>query len=212
MNQTSCMALVKPYSPQRELLLLIACCLCIVSTVSLRFYRLAQQPVLIHLQPYQHIDTILTPLQRTLYRNLYASINDIVDLRNQGGWWPEVSLLQQQLVPPFAEELLPRDLHGTVWTSYDGGSWVDYLGYHPQHAITFILRLIDLHAGYHPHPHPGVDYDPNRLTAVQVWYFPEPARPYPGERLPDAGWFWLMQAHDPLLKTQSLKPVSNNSP
>ena len=66
--------------------------------------------------------------------------------------------------------------------------------------------MIDLHAGYHPHPHPGVDYDPEMLVAVLVWYFPEAGRPYPGERLPESGWLWLLRPDDPLLFEQPQSP------
>lgn len=35
--------------------------------------------------------------------------------------------------------------------------------------------------------------------AAQVWLFPDGGVTYPGERLPEAGWVWLVQAGDPVL-------------
>ncbi len=209
---SSLTSVVKPYTARTESLLVLAACLLVIVLMGLRFFWLQQHADKIQLQPYQTLDTILTLPQRTLYRNLYASVDDIIELRNQGGWWPETSLLKQEIIPPFATRLLPAALQNYIWAGYDGGSWIDYLGSHPDQDVTFILRLIDLHAGYHPHPHPGVDYDPNVLIAVQIWYFPAAARPYPGERLPEAGWYWLMQENDPLLRqqhsaTQSVPPA-----
>ncbi|MCZ7585984.1 MAG: hypothetical protein M5R36_23150 [Deltaproteobacteria bacterium] len=102
-------------------------------------------------------------------------------------------------MPPFDQELLPGGLRGFVWKENDGGSWVDYAATRDD-STSFILRVIDLHEKYHPHPHPGIDYDPRMRLAVQVWIYEEPNRAYPGERLPEAGWIWVVTPDDPSLR------------
>lgn len=196
--------LVKPLSAGKETQGLALVCAIIIALMAIRFHTLKTNKNDIYLRPYQKLDHGLINEQRTLYRTLYSSISEIVDIRNQEGWWPETELLKQENIPPFDQQLLPKGLKGYSWVGYNGGSWIDYLGQDKQSGITFILRLIDLHASYHPHPHPGIDYDPELSIAVQVWFFPASERFYPGERLPEAGWFWLMKADTPLLKTNSV--------
>lgn len=204
--------IVSPLSSCRETLGLILVCAIIMTMMGLRFYTVKMKQNEIHLRPYQKLDSILTNEQRTLYRTLHSSVSDIINIRSQEGWWPETELLKQENIPPFDQQLLPKELKGYFWVGYNSGSWIDYLGQDKQSSITFILRLIDLHASYHPHPHPGTDYDPELSVAVQVWFFSSSERSYPGERLPEAGWFWLMREDDPLLKTSPEYSVDNVSP
>lgn len=191
---------VKPQTSVPETLAAAFLCVLVVVMMAARFYWVQSHADKLYLRPYQKLDRVLRDDQRSMYRILSASVQDIIALRNQEGWWPETSLLTAENIPPFDPKFVPAQLRRFAWVSYDGGSWVDYLGYDKASDITFILRLIDLHAGYHPHPHPGVDYDPQLSVAMQIWYFPGAARPYPGERLPEAGWLWLVQESDPLLK------------
>ena len=158
-----------------------------------------------HLMPYQRLDTGLSTDEQTLFRTLLAAEYDIADLRGRSGFWPDTAALADAFVPPFDAALVPPALQRYRWTTHDGGSWVDYLGRWTDADETtqaFLLRLIDLHAGYHPHPHPGVDYDPEQLVAVQVWTHPDATTSYPGERLPEAGWLWVLHRDDPLLTLQ----------
>lgn len=165
----------------------------VVGVVALRIGILALGGPELSLQPYQRLDQVLAKTPHTLYRLLLSSVPDVLLLREEEGIWPEAELLAESLVPPYAAGLVPRELRSYLWVGYDGGSWVDYLGQDQEgQGPTFILRLVDLHAGYHPHPHPGVDYDPELLVASQVWYVPVARRPYPGERLPEAGWLWVL--------------------
>lgn len=154
------------------------------------------------LAAYQRLDTGLDATTQLVFRTLLAAVGDVGDLREIHGQWPEARDLADALVPPFAAELMPVDLARLQWVAYDGGTWVDYLGVGDGVAgdATYLLRVIDLHGGYHPHPHPGVDYDPNRLTAAQVWVYDEPGRHYPGERLPEAGWAWILRPGDPIVR------------
>ena len=162
--------------------------------VGLRWASLEGAPDAPALKPYQRSTDDLAPMQRVLMQAALASAPDVLHLRATDGFWPDAERLAASNVPPFDSSFLPRPLRGYRWISYDGGAWVDYLGYDVANtdARTVILRVIDLHAAYHPHPHPGVDYDPDAFFALQLWYFPADQRPYPGERLPEAGWFWLI--------------------
>jgi hypothetical protein len=48
-----------------------------------------------------------------------------------------------------------------------------------------------------------------------VWFFPEAQRAYPGERLPEAGWFWIVHPDDPVLTgpaSQTSNPANQSLP
>ncbi len=194
--------LVPPLRARGETIGLIGTITAIVLLMALRFAIFTGQEDKLYLRPYQRLDSILQGPQRTLYQSLLAVVPDVLDIRDQEGQWPEAELLEMENLPPFDNKFLPQDLRTYEWTGYDKGSWIDYCGQNPtgEHPVTFLLRIIDIHARYHPHPHPGVDYDPNQPVAVQVWIYPEPNRPYPGERLPEAGWWWVVRPDDPFLK------------
>lgn len=193
--------LVRADNSRRETLILALIIVLVVGLMTFRFLAVKEADREVTLRPYQRIDNVLLNEERTMYRTLTASISEVVALRNRDGLWPEAALLQAEEIPPFDNRFLPPALRGYTWVGYDSGSWVDYLGQHGSgtQQLTFILRLIDLHAGYHPHPHPGIDYDPQLPVAAQVWFFPAPERAYPGERLPQAGWLWAVRPDDPVL-------------
>ncbi len=182
----------------------------IVLLMVFRFYMVSGDEDLQFLYPHQRLDTILTGTQRSLYQTLISSVSDIEFLRDQQGQWPGVELLKMEDIPPFAPAFLPSALQAYNWSSYDGGTWVDYLGHNQadSEAHSFILRVIDLHADYHPHPHPGQDYDPNQKLAAQLWVYPEPTRSYPGEYVIEANWWWVMSPDDPSLAV----PVRDRTP
>lgn len=196
---------VRADSSHRETLILVLTIVLLASLMALRFLAVNEAGGEVQLHPYQRIDNIFSKEERTMYRTLTASISEVVALRNREGLWPEAALLEDEEIPPFNNQFLPPTLRGYTWVGYDGGSWIDYLGQDETgtQKLTFILRLIDLHAGYHPHPHPGIDYDPKLPVATQVWFFPEPERAYPGERLPEAGWLWAVRPDDPVLRRAS---------
>ena len=192
---------IHPKNAKKESTYLVLAIAAIISLMILRFALAGGEGEMLFFRPYQKLDDTLAASEKTLYQTLLASVEEIVDLRDTEGMWPEAALLEMEMIPPFANQFLPKQLRGYVWEEHDGNSWVDYIGQDPtkQQKVTFIFRLIDLHAEYHPHPHPGSDYDPNQRVAVQIWTFAETARPYPGERLPEAGWFWIVRADDPIL-------------
>lgn len=192
---------IRPHNPGRETLFVFFVSALIILFMGIRFIAVSTKTTAPTLRPYQRLHTAFSESQNTLYRAMLSSLTDILALRDQEGFWPEADLLAMENIPPFDSQLLPKALRGYRWIGYDGGSWIDYLGQDVsgQQPVTFILRLIDLHAGYHPHPHPGIDYDPELTVAAQVWFFPKAQRAYPGERLPEAGWFWIVQPDDPML-------------
>ena len=202
--------IVAPLDAKRETIGVLVAVELIVILMIVRFVMVSGGDHLQYLFPYQRLDTILTGTQRSLYQTLLSSVSEVEYLRDQQGQWPGVEQLQTEDVPPFAPAFLPSALQDYNWSSYDGGTWVDYLGHNPvdSEAHSFILRVIDLHADYHPHPHPGRDYDPNQKLAVQLWVYPEPARSYPGEYLTEAGWWWVMSPDDPSL----LLPLIDRTP
>lgn len=191
--------LVKPHSGRNEALSVVVLMSLIVALMALRFSLLVSPERVVHLKPYQLLDSELKLNQNLVYRSMLSSLADIDDVRNDEGQWPEAVLLEEEGILPFASKLLPAPADQLKWVSYDGGTWVDYLGtdISGKNRISYILRLIDLHGNYHPHPHPGVDYDPDLSIAAQVWIYTQPGRPYPGERLPEAGWLWVLGPAEP---------------
>ena len=138
-----------------------------------------------------------------MYQSLLAAQGEIDFLWNESQQWPTAELLAQEGIPPFADDLLPTTLSGYSWKTYDRGPWVDYIG-HKQgsdnNEISILLRTINLHADFHPHPHPGIDYDPNQKIASQIWFHPLNKQRYPGMQLAERGWFWILSPDDPVLK------------
>jgi hypothetical protein len=205
---------VAPLNARRETIGVLIAVELIVLLMVFRFVLVSDEEHLQYLQPHQQLDTMLTGTQRSLYQTLLSAITDIEFLWDQQGQWPEIALLKQEEVPPFAPEFLPSALQAYTWTRYAQGTWVDYLGNNPMdsNAHSFILRVIDLHADYHPHPHPGQDYDPNQRLAVQLWVYPEPIKSYPGERITEANWWWVMSSDDPsLLLPREDRPPSTQT-
>lgn len=196
---------VPPHSARSETLWVGGLALLIIAAMTLRFVQIGARPAELQLKPYQRLDDELSETAHLVYRALLASVADVEQLRAEEGQWPEAILLEEDGIPPFVRPYMPVPADGLQWVSYDGGSWVDYLGTDTagRHRVSYILRLIDLHAGYHPHPHPGIDYDPERLVAAQVWIFDEAGRLYPGERLPEAGWTWVLSRLDPIARAPS---------
>jgi hypothetical protein len=195
---------VRPFTRRRETLVVSAAMLAVVCLMILRFTLIPGKSSGLVLKSYQQLSQKLEPPDQLIYRSLLSSVTDVLDLADDLGQWPEAGLLEEAGVPPFAAGFLPAPVDRLIWVGYDGGTWVDYLGHDLSGRLqaSYILRLIDLHGGYHPHPHPGVDYDPNQAIAVQIWRFDKGQRAYPGERLPEAGWIWLIDENDPLLRRQ----------
>ena len=194
--------IVPPLDAKRETVGVLLAIELIVLLMAFRFFMISGSEAPQYIRPYQRLDTMLIGTQRTLYQTLLSSVSEIEFLRDRKGQWPDKVLLEMEDVPPFAAAFLPKKLQDYSWVGYNGETWIDYLGNNPKdpQAHAFILRVIDLHADYHPHPHPGLDYDPNQKVAVQVWIYPESTQPYPGERLTEADWWWVMSPDDPSLK------------
>lgn len=209
---------VAPLEARRETMAVMATIVVIVLIMALRFVLVPGKKVRIEMKSYQRLDFVLKDQQPILYRSLLSVVDEVVGLREQEGQWPEVELLEKESVPPFAKVFLPVPLKAYNWSRHGGESWVDYFGEYTgedkqinsrHKVITFLLRIIDLHADeHHPHPHPGVDYDPNMRYAGQVWIY-RGNRPYPGERLPETGWKWIISPSDPSLGEN---PVISETP
>lgn len=195
---------IEPLEARREAIALLGAIVVIVLLMALRFSLVTGTKVHQRLRPYQRLDTVLKGQQPVVYRSLLSVVDEVIDLRDQEGQWPAVELLRREHVPPFDKSFLPVALKSYVWSRHGGDSWVDYFGQNPRRAdqtssahepVSFLLRIIDLHTKYHPHPHPGIDYDPNMRFAAQVWIYPA-KRPYPGERPVEFGWKWVVGRSD----------------
>ncbi|MDY6836635.1 MAG: hypothetical protein SWH78_01555 [Thermodesulfobacteriota bacterium] len=196
--------LIAPLEARREAIGLLGVIVLIALLMALRFSLLTGTTPQQGLKAYQRPDTVLTGQQPLLYRTLLSVVDEVVDLRDQEGEWPAVKVLEREHIPPFDKSFLPVALKSYVWSRHEGNSWVDYFGENPKRAdadavahepTSFLLRIIDLHTENHPHPHPGIDYDPNMRFAAQVWTYPA-KRPYPGERVVEFGWKWIVGPSD----------------
>ena len=197
--------LIAPLEARREAMALLGVIGLIVLLMTLRFSLLTGKKAQQGLKAYQRPDTVLTGQQPVLYRSLLSIVDEVVDLRDQEGAWPAVEVLEREHIPPFDKSFLPVALKGYNWSRHEGGSWVDYFGENPpqqgdagaspHESTSFLLRIIDLHTENHPHPHPGMDYDPNMQFVAQVWTYPA-KRPYPGQSLVEFGWKWIVGPSD----------------
>ena len=148
--------------------------------------------------PWEGTTDELGVTERSLARALLAGVVDVDAARRASGAWPEPAALRRDGVPPFDPTLMPPALRRYHWEAHGTATWVDYWGGAPAASglRSLVLRVVDLHRLPHPHPHPGSDGDPDRPLAVQIWRGPSPGAPYPGERLPEAGWRWLRAPGD----------------
>jgi len=199
---------VQPLNSWREAAWLLGAIALIILFVAFRILLLPQQDVPLFMKSYHRLDTDLNDTERTLYQALLASRNDIQLLWETKGEWPSSSLLNEEGIPPFAADMMPGPLQGYSWTTYNRGPWVDYLGVNPQEGESMpsaLLRVINLHADFHPHPHPGIDYDPNQKVAFQVWLHPRGGQKYAGMQLAEFGWSWIVSPDDPSLRIPDKK-------
>lgn len=201
--------LVIPLAARREALALIAVIFLIIVLMGVRFSLLpTSKGSSRSLQPYQIKDTILKSQAPTLYRSLLGVVGDILDLKEETGDWPDIALLKEEALPPFASNFLPMALRGYVWEKHASEGWVDYYGVNSdvgkeeKEAVdplenSFILRIIDLKSEDHPHPHFGKHDDPKALFNFQVWINPQPTE-YPAGSLVEKGWKWIVRSGAPV--------------
>lgn len=200
--------IVRPMNSWREAAWILGVIAVIALLIIVRISLLPGQSTMLFMQPYHRLDTNLNDTERTIYQAILAAQNDILLLWETGGNWPQVELLDEEGIPPFAADMMPGALQGYSWKAYDRGPWVDYLGINLQEEDNMpsaLLRIINLHADYHPHPHPGTDYDPNQKAAIQIWLHPEDRQKYAGMQLAEYGWSWIVSPDDPSLT------IPNNS-
>lgn len=199
---------VGPLEARREMLAVCGMIIVVIALMAFRFSIVASTSTDETLKSYQRFDGVLESQVPILYRSLLSSVGEICDLRDIEGAWPSADSLKEESIPPFAADFLPVGLQHYTWTRHDGGTWVDYYGTSEADAetlkamdhepVSLVLRIIDLRGKQHPHPHVGIDNDPDITYATQVWiYFDK--RPYPGEEMIKKGWKWIISANDPFL-------------
>ncbi len=198
--------IVAPLAARREALALCGVIALIMLLMAGRFSAIRITAPVKSLKSFQQKDIFLKNQAPLLYRALRGVAGDIIDLREETGQWPDITLLQSEALPPFAAEFLPAGLRGYVWTCHVGKGWVDYFGvYGDVEAAkkrgldpmdnSFLLRIIDLNREEHPHPHLDQDNDKGIRFTSQVWMYPA-GRTYPGENVVQKGWKWIVDATD----------------
>jgi hypothetical protein len=203
-----CEIVVQPLDGKREALGVIAVIIAVCLIVGARLLLLPDSNVSLFMKPYHRLDNTLSELERPMYQALLAAQGEIDFLWEENQTWPTAKLLAKNDIPPFADDLLPASLAGYTWKTYDRGPWVDFIGQREAPGnidTTILLRSINLHADFHPHPHPGIDYDPNQKIAHQIWFHPQSNQRYPGMQLAERGWFWILSPDDPVLKVKDEK-------
>lgn len=200
--------IVIPLAARREALFLFGMIGLIILLMGIRFSCVRTTTSKTSIKPYQQKDASLKNQAPILYRSLLSVVEDIIDIRDETGKWPEVKSLKAEILPPFAVDFLPAGVRGFAWEIRRGEGWVDYYGVNKdvgkpeKEAIdplenSFMLRFIDLKSKEHPHPHLASDNDPSRRFSHQIWMYPEP-RKYPGEDVKAKGWKWIIGSSDPL--------------
>lgn len=200
---------VGPLAARREAMALCIMIAVIIAFMVLRFSMVEGTKAKDTMKSYQRKDRVLQDQDPILYRSLLSVVGEVIGLREEEGKWPSVEMLKEESIPPFANVFLPLGLKGYEWTLHDGGNWVDYYGVNHEKAkeakaegeetpFTFILRIINLQDGEHPHPHTGSDKDSTVKYSYQVWMYPE-TMDYPGEEVVTKGWKWVLSANDPNL-------------
>jgi hypothetical protein len=155
---------------------------------------------------YQQPDRVLTNQATTQYRSHSAIAGDNIDLRKDNGTWPDVAMLENEALPPFADYFLPGGLRGYAWSRHEGDGWVDYFGVNKDVGIaekqdldpldvSFMLRIIDLQNKEHPHPHFGRDNDVSQRYVYQIWIYPG-MQQYPAADVIKKGWKWIISVTD----------------
>ena len=195
-----------PLAARREALALCAVIALIILLMAVRFSAIRSTVSVESLKSYQQKDIVLENQAPLLYRSLRGVVGDIVDLREETGQWPDIELLQNEALPPFAAEFLPVGLRGYVWTRHVNQGWVDYFGVNEDVGDeekkgldpledSFMLRIIDLHSKDHPHPHFSSDNDASTRFSSQIWMY-SGRRIYPGENVLKKGWKWIVSSTD----------------
>lgn len=198
---------VQPLAARREAVGLAGVIGLIIVLMAFRFSAIQQTTVRESRKAYQQKDTVLQNQAPILYRSLLSVVGDVTDLYSDTRTWPDVDLLREETLPPFAADFLPPSLRGYQWARHAQDGWVDYFGVNEdiekQESSgvdplenSFVLRIIDLSSKTHPHPHSGLDNDPEMKFSYQVWMYPE-TRTYPGEEIVDKGWKWIISSNDP---------------
>lgn len=194
--------LVQPKAARREALALAGVIGVIILLMGLRFSQVSPDGAREQIRSYQIKSLSLKNQAPTLHRALLGVVEDVMDLREETGEWPQVSTLKEEGLPPFAENFLPIGLRGFVWERHQHDGWVDYFGRNDGVALmkeqggdplenSFILRIIDLQSDNHPHPHLGKDNSPDMRRTAQIWINPQ-VSDYPGATLVARGWKWIV--------------------
>ncbi len=200
---------VVPLAARREAMGLCIMIAVIIALMVFRFSHVAGIKTNEIMKSYQRMDRVLEDQDPIMYRSLLSVVGEMTDLREDEGKWPSIDFLKEESIPPFANDFLPTGLKGYKWTIHDNGNWVDYYGVNLEKAkaakakeepepVTFILRIIDLQAGEHPHPHAGSDQNKKDKYSSQVWLSTE-TEDYPGEDVQKRGWKWIISATDSTL-------------
>jgi hypothetical protein len=121
--------IVVPLAARREALALVLLISLIVFLMGLRFSSFKVVDAGNSLQAYQLSDLRLQSQAPILYRSLLGSVADILDIHEEDGRWPDIALLKDDELPPFASNFLPMGLRGYVWQAHASAGWVDYFGF-----------------------------------------------------------------------------------
>lgn len=195
--------LVLPLAARREVLGLAAAICFILLLAGLRVAHVAPNQAGAALQAWQMQDIKLRNQAPVLYRSLLGATDTITWLKERSGNWPDVAVLQEENLPPFAAKFLPAGLGGFSWELRQGAGWADYYGINANAAAeekagadplenSFILRIIDSQSGQ-PSSSQAAQQElgtTERFTA-QIWINLKTAD-YPDGPPEERGWKWVV--------------------
>ncbi len=112
--------IVLPLAAKREALGLICMIGFIIMLMAIRFATIEKTITKEVLKQYQQKDTELESQAPILYRSLLSVVEEIKDIYTESGSWPEVDVLRDETLPPFATNFLPAGVRGYGWTLHVG--------------------------------------------------------------------------------------------
>ena len=156
------------------------------------------------LLPYQKLIRDAAPAEQRVFREMQEGLLEAERIRAQTGHWPDVSTLQAEGIPPFADD--PTRKIAYKWTSVRQDWATNYLGVPSDTSQpAWVLVILEPEPGAPADPAPN-DETHHRLPDgttlhVSIWNMPEEKRRsgFAALRLPqNEGWTnWLVGSNEP---------------
>ena len=202
---------IRPPSARGETIAVLRVAVAIVVMVTAYVFRpsfgdstVANREGPLELLPYQKLIRDAPPVEQRMFREMQEGLLEAERVRAETGRWPEVKMLAEDGIPPFAPD--PTRTLTYTWTSVRQDWATNYLGIPPvPEALAWMLVILEPEPGTPADPAPN-DETHHRLPDgttlhVSMWSIPESRRRsgFAALRLPqNDGWTnWLVGSNAP---------------